>query len=337
MKRRDFITLLAAAPAAAWPFPARAAAPMRRVGVLLLFAPDDPEARVRVGALGAALTELGWRDGENVRIEYRFASGKFDRMREFVKEMAALPADVVVTNSLQPVLAVWQETRPIPIVLAMVPDPVEIGLVNSLSNPDENITGFTTFEYSILGKWLELTKAIAPRITRAGLIFNPDAYSRPLAQRDVYWSYWLRELEAVAPSFGLTPLPLPVRDIAELERAVAALADDHAGALVISPDSFTVGNHPRIVAMTRAHRLPGCFPYSYFAAEGGLMSYGPNGADTFRRAASYVDRILRGAKPSELPIQRPTKLELVLNLKTAKEFGLEVPRTLLVRADKVIE
>jgi putative tryptophan/tyrosine transport system substrate-binding protein len=338
MKRRAFITLLGGA--AAWPLASRVASaePMRRIGVLLLFSENDPEAAVRVRAFGQALQDLGWREGENVHTEYRFGAGDFDRMRAFAKELIAMPVDAMVTNSVQAILAIWQEDHAIPIVFAMVPDLVGAGLITSLSHPGENLTGFTTFEPAIIGKWVELLKAVAPDIRRIGFVYNSDAYERQGSPPyPMWWSLWLRELEAIAPSFSVQAVALRVHDLAETQRAFAALSEERGGALLINVDPFTVGHNRMLVALAQEHGLPACYPYNYFATEGGLMSYGPNGAQMFRQAASYVDRILKGANAGDLPIQQPNAFELVINLKTAKAMDITVPPWLLARADKVLE
>jgi putative tryptophan/tyrosine transport system substrate-binding protein len=338
MRRRAFVGVMAGA--AAWPILGRAEQMdrMRRVGVLLLFSENDPEATVRVRAFGQALRDLGWKEGDNVITEYRFAAGDFDRMRAFAKELIALPVETIVTNSVQAIVAVSKEDHAIPIIFAMVPDPVGAGLIRSLSHPGENLTGFTTFEPSIIGKWVELLKAVAPTVSRVGFVHNPYAYERQVSPpRAMWWSLWLHELEAMAPSFSVQAVALPVRDFAETQRALASLSEEPGGSLLINVDPFTVGNYRALVALALQYGLPACYPYSYFAAEGGLMSYGPNGAGMFRQAATYVDRILRGANVGDLPIQQASAFELVINLKTAKAMGLAVPPWMIARADKVIE
>jgi putative tryptophan/tyrosine transport system substrate-binding protein len=240
-------------------------------------------------------------------------------------------------RAIHPIIAIWQQTRRIPIVLAMVPNPVEVGLIKSLPHPNENITGFTTFEYSIVGKWLEFLKAIGPGITRVGIMFNPEAYDRTLSPPQGTWLPWLSQFEAAAPSFAVEPVALRCRNLAEMRDALATFGAEQNHGLLIALDSFTVANYAHIVTLALQYRLPGCYPYRYFVTRGGLMSYGPNGADVFRHVASYVDRILRGAIPSDLPIQRPTKFELIINLKTATALGITIPPSIMVRADEVIE
>jgi putative ABC transport system substrate-binding protein len=274
----------------------------------------------------------GWVVGGNIEIEYRFAAGDLNRLRAFWQELVDINCDVIVSNTNFPGIAVLRQF-PVPIVFAMVSNPVALGLMKSQSHPDENMTGFTSFDFpSIIGKWLELLKVIAPRVVRVAIVFNPDAYLLPSAG-----SFWLRPLEAIAPSFAAEPVAVPVHDVAEMQQAFAALARGPESGLLVATDAFTVGNYSNIVSLASQHFLPGCYPYRYFATEGGLMSYGPNGARVFRQAASYVDRILRGAKPVELPIQRPTTLELVINARTAKALGLMIPRNLAILADEVIE
>jgi putative ABC transport system substrate-binding protein len=308
------------------------------VGVLLLFAANDPEGQVRVRAFEQELQRLGWISDRNIRVEYRFAEGNSNQMRTFVQELVRLDCDVIVTNALSPILAVWRQTRAPPIVMAMASNPVAYGVMNNLSRPDENVTGFTSFEPSIVGKWLELLRAIAPGVMRVGLVFNPDAYDQRIPPTNsALLSSWLRELQTAARELAVEPLYLPVRNVEEMQSAIAALASARGGGFVVATDPFTVSHYRQIVSLARLHRLPGCFPYGYFATEGGLISYGPNGAQVFRRAAFYVDRILRGAHATDLPIQRPTTFELVINLKTASALGLSVPPLLLARADEVIE
>jgi putative ABC transport system substrate-binding protein len=307
-----------------------------KIGVLLQFAASDPEAQVRVRVFEQALQMNGWRKGQGVEIEYRFAAGNFNQMRKFAEELVELPVDVMVTNALSPIIAARLGNRSVPIVFAMVPNPVEQGLIKGLSRPDQNMTGFTSFEYSsTLGKWLELLKATAPHIARVGMLFNPDAYFTYLPPPP--GSYWLRQLEAAASSLAIEPVPLPIRDLAEMHGALTALGRPRDGGLLVANDVFIVAHYRQVVAFALEQHLAGCYPYRYFAAEGGLMSYGPNGAHVFHQAASYVDRILRGANPGDLPIQRPTTLELVINLKTAKALDLTVPPLMLARADEVIE
>ena len=329
MRRRDFITLLGVA-TAAWPLSAHAQHPdrIRRIGVLMSFAANDPEAQRRVAAFEKGLRELGWVDGRNVRLEYRWADNA-NVLRTYAAELIHMAPDLILANST-PVMAALQEQRhAVPIVFIQVTDPVGQGLVSNLAHPGGNLTGFTTFEFSIGTKWLETLKNIAPRITRVALVFNPD--TAPFA--NLFW--W--PIEGAAPSFSVKPILAGVRNTDELERMADAFAQGPNGGLLVLPDISTVNHRGLIIALAARHRLPTVYPYRFFAASGGLLSYGVEVADVFRRAASYSDRILKGTSPGELPIQAPAKYELVINLKTAKALGLEVPLTLLARADEVIE
>jgi putative tryptophan/tyrosine transport system substrate-binding protein len=321
--------------AAVWPRTARAqqTEKMRRVGVLLAQAEHDPLAIARVSTFAEALQDLGWREGSNVRLERRFAAGSIDRMRALAKELFDLPVDVLVSNAAQPIIDVREEARTktaIVFTMAHSVSLVELGLISNMSHPGWNMTGFTTFEPPIVGKWLELLMAVAPGVTRVGFMFNPEASRSTLKD-------WLHQLEVAASSLAVEPSALPVHDLTEMTSAVVALGYEQGSGLLVLPDTFTVANYPKIDALALQHRLPACYPYRYFVVEGGLMSYGPNGAQVFRQAASYVDRILRGANPGDLPIQQPNAFELVINLKIAKALGLTVPPWLLARADEVIE
>jgi putative ABC transport system substrate-binding protein len=330
MKRRDFITLLGGA-AAIWPLAARAQQSdrMRRIAVLMSFAASDPETQLRVAAFEQGLRELGWVEGRNLRTEYRYAPGAGELLRSYAAELVRMAPDLILANST-PVMAALQELRPaLPIVFVQVTDPVGQGLVSNLARPGGNLTGFTNFEFSIGTKWLETLKQLAPRVTRVALVFNPD--TAPFA------GLFQRPVEAAAPSFGITPSAAAVRDAAEIERTVDAFAREPNGALMVLPDVSTVNHRDLIIALAARHRLPAVYPYRFYAASGGLLSYGSDVADIFRRAAAYVDRILKGTSPGELPVQAPTKYELVINLKTAKALDIEVPTMLLARADEVIE
>jgi putative tryptophan/tyrosine transport system substrate-binding protein len=333
MKRRAFITLLGGI--AAWPLLLRAQPleRVRRVGVLLSFAESDPEANVRIHAFDEALRDLGWIDGYNIRIEYRFAAGDVDRALAFASEFVDLPVDAIVTNIGQKMTrGPTIPTQTIPIVFAMVHSLslAEPEYIVSPAHPSRNVTGLTTFEPSIVGKWMELLAAIAPNVRRIYFIFNPDA-------SQTYRDNWLLQFDSAARSFAVEPTLLRVRNLAELRSTVATLGQKPHCGLLMLPDTFTVGNYASIVALARGLHLPACYPYRYFTTEGGLMSYGPNGAQVFRQAASYIDRILRGAKAGDLPIQQPNAFELVINLKIAKSMGLAPPAWLLARADEVIE
>jgi putative tryptophan/tyrosine transport system substrate-binding protein len=329
MKRRYFITLLSGA-AVLWPLVARAqqSGHMRRIGVLIGgLAEGDPEGPPRVVAFQQALEQLGWSEGRNVRIVYRWGAGDTNQMRASAKELIGVAPDVVVTESKPALAAMRQETGTTPIVFLFAGDPVASGLVASIAHPGGNITGFTGFEPQMVGKWMELIKEIAPRIVRVAAIFNPDTH---------IGAYWLT-LETVAPALALEVTAAPVRDVAEIERAIDALAHEQNGGLLVLPDIFTIVHRKSIVTSTAQHRVPAVYPYRFFVTGGGLVSYGIDIVDLYRRGATYVDRILKGEKPADLPVQAPTKFELVINFKTAKALGLEMPPALLARADEVIE
>jgi ABC-type uncharacterized transport system substrate-binding protein len=327
--RREFISLLGGA-AATWPLTARAqqAERVRRVGVLMHLAADDPEGQPRITAFEQGLRELGWAVGRNLRIDYRWAAGDPDRLRKYAAELAALAPDVILAGGGTPlVVALQQATATVPIVFVGVADPVGAGLVGSLARPGSNATGFTVYEYSISGKWLELLKEIAPRVTRAAVI-------RELA---IAGTGQLGAIQSVAPSLGVELFPIGVRDAGEIERAVMAFSRGSNGGLIVTGSPSTLVHRHQIITLAARHLLPAVYPYRYFVASGGLVSYGPDVIDQFRSAASYVDRILKGEKPADLPVQAPTKYELVVNAKTAKQLGLVIPPTLLARADEVIE
>ena len=329
MRRRDFVVLLGGA-AVAWPLAARAQQPerMRRIGVLTNLVADDPEAQARVGAFLQGLQELGWAVGRNMRIEYRWGAGDADRTRGYAAELVALAPDVILTSGASALAPLLQATRSVPVVFAQVPDPVGAGFVNSLSRPGGNATGFITYEYGLSGKWLELLTQIAPSVTRAAVIRDP-AVSAGTGQ----WG----AIQAVAPSVRVLVSPVNVRDAGEIERDVAAFAHGSNSGLIVTASALAIRHRNLIVTLAARHRLPAVYYQRGFVTGGGLISYGPDFIDQYRRAAGYVDRILKGEKPSELPVQAPTKYELVINLKTAKALGLEVPPSLLARADEVIE
>jgi putative ABC transport system substrate-binding protein len=330
MKRREFITLLGGA-AAVWPLAARAQQQperVRRIGVLMNLAEDDPESPLRLAAFLRGLQELGWTDGHNVRIDTRWSSGDADLFRRYAAELVALPSDVILATGTPVVGALQQATRSVPIVFTQVPDPVSDGFVASLARPGGNTTGFTTFEYGMSAKWLELLKELAPRVTRA-VVLRDLAIAAGSGQ--------LGAIQAVAPSFGVELSPVGVRDAGEIERAVTAFARGSNGGVIVTGSTAALIHRQLIITLANRHRLPAVYPFRYYAAGGGLLSYGPDSIDPYRRAARYVDRILKGEKPADLPVQAPTKYELVINLKTAKALGLEVPPTLLARADEVIE
>jgi putative ABC transport system substrate-binding protein len=329
MRRRDFITLIGGA--AAWPLAARAQQldVVRRIGVLTGFAESDREGQAFVAAFREGLQKLGWVEGRNIRIDYRWAALDTDLMQRFAKELVALQPDLILTQSTPAAAAMLQQTHTIPIVFAIVADPIGSGFVASFPQPGGNITGFVTMEPTMAGKWLELLKEIAPRVARVAMLFNPA--TAPYAE------YWLNPFKAAAASFAVQAIVAPVHDKSELESVVVAQAREPNGGLIVMPDTFTTGHRSEITSLAARYRLPAVYPYRVFAEFGGLLSYGDDLTDNFRRAASYADRILKGAKPSELPVQAPVKFELVINLKTAKALGLDVPAQLQQRADEVIE
>jgi ABC-type uncharacterized transport system substrate-binding protein len=328
MRRREVITLLGGA-AAAWPLAARAQQPgerRRRIGVLLSTREDDPARRAQLAAFVQRLSELGWTDGRNVRLDVRWTAGSVDA-RKYATELVALAPDVIIPDTSFNVAAVQQATRTVPIVFGGVIDPVGAGLVNSLARPGGNTTGFTAFEYAIGAKWLELLKEVAPRTTRAAVLRDPTI-AAGIGQ--------FAAIQATAP-FGIELSAVGLHDAAAIEPAVAAFARDANGGLVITAAPFA-GNHPDIIpTLAVRYKLPAVYPWRYLVNAGGLMCYGSDLASQFRSAAQYVDRILKGEKPADLPVQAPTKYELVINLRAAKAIGLDVPATLLARADEVIE
>jgi putative ABC transport system substrate-binding protein len=328
MKRREFITLLGGV-AAAWPLAARAqqGGRVRRVGVFMSTAEDDTESKARVAAFLQGLQELGWTDGRNMRIDVRWPAGDAERIRRYATEFVALAPDVILATgaTVGPLL---QATRDVPIVFTIISDPVGAGFVDSLARPGGNATGFITFEYSLSGKWLELLKQIAPHVTRAAVLRDSSGPSG-IGQ--------FGAIQTVAPSLGMEVSPISMRDPGEIERAVAAFARSSNGGLVVTGSALAVVHRDLIITLAGRHKLPAVYFQRLFAAGGGLISYGTDFVDQYRRAAGYVDRILKGEKPADLPVQAPTRLELAINLKTAKALNLEVPATLLARADEVIE
>jgi putative ABC transport system substrate-binding protein len=329
MRRREFITLLGGA-AVGWPVSARAqqADRMRRIGVLMSTDEDNAASKARVAALLHGLQQLGWTDGRNVRTDIRWSAGEPDRIRRHVAELVALAPDVILATGSSTLGPLLQATRTVPIVFVIVPDPVGAGFVDSLSRPGGNATGFLAFEYGISGKWVELLKQIAPAVTRAAIIRDPDI-SAGLGQ--------FGAIQAAAPSFGVEVSPVNVRDASEIERAVTAFAGSPNGGLIVTASPLATVHRELIVTLAAQHRLPAVYYERFFVTAGGLTSYGPNFADQYQHAAGYVDRILKGEKPADLPVQAPAKYELMINLKTAKALGLDVPQTLLARADEVIE
>ena len=327
--RREFLATLGGA-AATWPLAARAQPRerMRRIGVLMSLAADDPEGQARLTAFVQGLQELGWTDGRNVQIDYRWPAGDAERIRRYAAELAALAPDIILAGGGAVVPSLLQATRAIPIVFTQTPDPVGAGFVESLARPGGNVTGFMLYEYGIGAKWLELLKEIAPHVTRAAVI-RDAAIASGIGQ----WG----AIQTAAPSFGVELRPVDVRDASEIERAIAAFARSPNGGLIVAASTLAVVHRDLIVTLAARHKLPAVYPSRFFVRSGGLIFYGPDSVEPHRRAAGYVDRILKGEKPADLPVQAPTKYELVINLKTAKALGLDVPPTLSARADEVIE
>ena len=328
MRRREFITLLGGA--AAWPLAARAQQRerMRSVGVLTPFAAHNTEGQNRVTAFAQALQQLGWSVGENARLHYRWGDGTSATMQKYAAELVALAPDVILADSSAALSPLLQATQTIPIVFAIVADPVGAGYVETLARPGGNATGFTPFEYGVAGKWLELLKEIAPRVTRAAVLRDPAIAAGPGQ---------FGALQAVAPSLGVELRAVNVRDADEIERSIAGFAQGSNGGLVVTGSAAAAAHRDLIVTLAARHRLPAVYNARLYGEIGGLVCYGADFLDQFRRAAGYADRILKGEKPADLPVQAPTKYELVINLKTAKALGLDVPPSLLARADEVIE
>jgi putative ABC transport system substrate-binding protein len=329
IRRRKFLATLLGG-AAAWPLVARAQQParVRRAGVLMPYSETAPEGQSRIAAFTQQLRQLGWIDGRNLQVDIRWATNDAQRIRRDAAELVALAPDVLVATANLPVAALQQATRGIPIVFVQTADPVGAGFVDSLARPGGNITGFTPFEFGISAKWLELLKEIAPDVTRAAVLrdaTNPGAIGQMAA------------IQSVAPSLGVELGPIGGRDADEIERAIAGLARFANVGLVVTGTPLTVAHGDLIVALAARYRLPAVYPFRFFVARGGLISYGPDSIDPYRRAAGYVDRILKGEKPADLPVQAAVKYELIVNLKTAKALGLEIPATVLARADEVIE
>jgi putative ABC transport system substrate-binding protein len=331
MKRREFITLLGSGAAVAWPLVASAQQPerMRRIGVLMGSAADDPQSQARMAAFVQGLAQLGWTDGRNVQIDTRWATTNPDDIRRHATELAAGAPDVILaasgTLTAAPLL---QATHTVPIVFVVVIDPVGAGFVASLARPGGNATGFTIFEYGMSGKWLELLKEIVPRVTRAAVLRDP-AIASGIGQ--------FAGVQAVAPSLGVELSPVDVRDAPEIERAITAFARTGNGGMIVTSSSLASRHRDLIISLAASYKLPAIYGGRWFVDDGGLVSYGPDYIAQFRQAAGYVDRILRGEKPADLPVQSATKYETVINLKTAKALGLDVPASLLARADVVIE
>jgi putative tryptophan/tyrosine transport system substrate-binding protein len=330
LKRREFITLLGGT-TLTWPLAVSAQQPerMRRVGVLMGFPESDRRGQAFVAAFREELQKLGWVEGRNIRIDTRWAAGDTELMQRFAKELVALQPDLILSHLTPTTIALLQQTRTIPIVFALVADPIGSGFVASFARPGGNVTGFIFTEPTMAGKWLELLREIAPRVARVAMFFNPATAT--------YAEYWLNPFKAAAPSFAVEAIPAPVHDMSELESVIAAQASEPNGALISMPDGFADAHRVEITSLAARYRLPAVYPYRFFTELGGLLSYGVEVTDNFRRAATYADRILKGEKPSELPVQAPVKFELVINLKTAKALGLDVPPLLQQRADEVIE
>jgi putative ABC transport system substrate-binding protein len=331
MRRREFVTILGGA-AAAWPLAARAQQDgrVRRVGVLMPFPEADPEIQARLAAFRQGLERLGWSEGRNVRIDYRFApaSGALDQAQKLAKELIALQPDVILGDSAPMAAALQRESRAIPIVFAAVSDPIGSGFIASLARPGGNLTGTLNYEASITGKWLAMLKEIAPGLARATFMANP---------KDGPYDYFLRAAEAAAQSLAIELVPSRVETAADIERAIESFARVPNGGLFLPPDTTTAVHRDLIIALAARHRLPAVYAARFFVTAGGLMSYSTDRVEMYRQAASYVDRILRGAKPADLPVQAPVKYQTILNLKTAKALGLTVPDLMIVRADEVIE
>jgi putative ABC transport system substrate-binding protein len=329
MKRREFITGLGGA-AASLPFAARAQQPnrMRRIGVLQAVAANDPEGPIRMAGFLQVLQQLGWTEGRNLRIDIRWASADADLYRKYAAELVALTPDVILATASPTVAALQAATRTVPIVFAHAVDPVGAGFVDSLARPGGNATGFTLFEYSMSAKWLELLKEIAPRVTRVAVLRDPAAAAG---------TGQLGAIQSVAPSFGVELNPVNLRDSSEIERVVTAFARSPNGGLIVTASPLALLHRELIVKLAARHEMPAVYNLRSFVTSGGLISYGPDIVDNYRRAAGYVDRVLKGEQPADLPVQAPTKFELVINLKTAKALGIEVSANMVARADAVIE
>ena len=329
MRRREFIGLIGGA-AAAWPIAGRAqqSERKRRVGVLMGLAEDDPQAQDRIMAFEHGLQQLGWTTGRNLQIDYRRGGGDTDLTKKYAAELVALEPDVILASGGSVVGALLQATRTLPIVFAQTPDPVAAGFVASLARPGGNATGFTTSEYGISAKWLELLKEIAPTVTRAAVLRDPTIASG-IGQ--------FSSIQSVAPAFGVELSPIDLRNESEIERGIASFARGSNGGLIVTSSSQAAVHRQTIITLAAQYRLPAVYNYRYFTSSGGLISYGSDPIDQYRRAAGYVDRILRGEKPGDLPVQAPTMYELAINLKTAKSLGLTVPPSLIARADEILE
>ena len=329
MRRREFITLLGSA-AFAWPLAARAQQGdrIRRLAVLVSGAETDSEMQARVTGFQQGLKQLGWSEGRNIRIDIRYAASRPEQYKSFAKELVALQPDAIFAQTTPVVAALRQETRTVPIVFVTVSDPIGSGFIASLARPGGNVTGLMLYEEGITGKWLAMLKEIAPQLARAALIANP---------KTTPYDYFLRSARTMATSLGIEVAPSPIANAGDIERTIESFARVANGGLIFPPDATTTVNRDLIIALAARHRLPAVYSWRFFVAAGGLMSYGTDNVDQNRQAASYVDRILRGANPAELPVQTPTKYQTTINLKTAKALGLTVPPGLLVAADEVFE
>jgi len=329
MKRREFITLLGGT-AAAWPLVARAQLDdrVRRIGVLIQVAEGDLQARIEVAAFLRELQKLGWSEGRNFRVDMRWGGGAADRIRKYAAELIALAPEVVLASGGTVVGALQQVSQHVPIVFVNVTDPIGRGYVASLARPNGNATGFTSFEFAMGGKWLEVLKEIAPRVKHVAVLRDPVITAG---------IGYLAAIHAMAVSIGVEVTPIDVRSISDIERVVAAFARTSNGGLIVTADPAAIVHREAIITLAARHRLPAIYPYRFFVTSGGLITYGLNNVEQYRLAAGYVDRILKGEKPADLPVQAPTTYELVINLKTAKALGIEVPPMLLARADEVIE
>jgi putative ABC transport system substrate-binding protein len=328
IRRRAFLAALGGV--AAWPLAARAQQPgrMRHIGALMPYAANDPQVQARYAAFLQGLQQLGWTVGKNVQIDSRWSAGNEDDTRKYAAELVALAPDAIFTSGSAGLGPLWRATRTVPTVFAAVPDPVGAGFVESLARPGGNVTGFTPYEYGIGAKWLQILKEIAPSVTRVAVVRDPT-----ITAGIGLWG----AIQSVSPSFGVELRPVDVGDAGEIERALAAFARSPNGGLILTGSALAVRHRDLIIALTARHRLPAVYYEGYYAITGGLIAYGADVVDQYRRAAGYVDRILRGEKPADLPVQAPTKYDLVINLKTAKALGLDIPATVYARADEVIE
>ena len=330
MRRREFIALFGSA-AATWPLAAHAQQPerVRRIGVLMGFAESDSEGQAGIAAFRDGLQKVGWTEGRNIEIEIRWAAADVESMKQFAKELVALQPDLIVTSSTPATAAMLQQTRTIPVIFVLVGDPIGSGFVTSLARPGGNVTGFTPIVGSLGGKWVEVLRDIAPRVSKVTLVFNPP--TAPFVEA------YVNAFRAAAASLGVEAIVGPVNDMSALQSLFTTQADEPNSGFVVIPDVFTIGHRAEIISLAARWRVPAIYWSRSFTESGGLISYGPYIPDEYLRAAPYVDRILKGAKPSDLPVQAPTKFELVINLKTAKALGLTIPDKLLATADEVIE